>query len=92
MLKVFDRSAWDQQLSFLGGFALPEQWAVFVLDTRYTKNLILLTGFVAALGAGVYLLACRILRVRELSIFSQVWQRISRFKKTTVPATVEHDH
>ena len=92
VLKVFDRSAWDQQLSFRGGFALPEQWAVFVLDTRYTKNLILLTGFVAALGAGVYLLACRILRVRELSIFSQVWQRISRFKKTTVPATVEHDH
>ena len=92
VLKIFDRSAWDQQLSFLGGFALPEQWADFVLDTRYTKNLIILTGFVAALGAGVYLLVCRILRVRELSIFSQVWQRISRFNKPTVPATVEHEH
>ena len=93
VLKVFDRSVWDQQISFLGRFALPEQWADFVLDTRYTKNLIILTGFVAVLGAAVYLFSCRLLRVRELSIFSEVWKRILRFKKTSVPATVEeHEH
>lgn len=93
VLKVFDRSVWDQHLSFLGRFALPEEWAAFVLDTRYTKNLIILTAFVAATGGGVYLLACRLLRVRELSLLSQLWQRLSRFKKPIVPATVEeHEH
>ncbi|MEX2053508.1 MAG: murein biosynthesis integral membrane protein MurJ [Patescibacteria group bacterium] len=93
VLKVFDRSAWDQQLSFLGGFALPEEWSAFVLDTRYTKNLIVLTGFVSAVGAVVYLLVCRLLRVQEISLFPLLWRRIYRFRKTPVPATVEeHEH
>lgn len=93
VLKLFDRSAWDQQISFLGRFALPEQWEDFVLDTRYTKNLIILTGFVAFMGAAVYLLSCWLLRVKEIAIFSQIFQRISRFRKTSVPVTIEeHEH
>ncbi|KRT67776.1 MAG: integral membrane protein MviN, virulence factor [candidate division WWE3 bacterium CSP1-7] len=93
VLKVFDRSAWDRGLSFLGSFALPDEWSAFVLDTRYTKNLIMLTGFVGAVGVGVYLLVCRLLGVRELSIFSQIGRRITRFRKPIVPAAAEeHEH
>jgi putative peptidoglycan lipid II flippase len=93
VLKIFDRSAWDQGLSFLGRFALPEEWSAFVLDTRYAKNLAILTGFVALLGAAVYLFSCWLLKVKEIAIFSQIFQRISRFRKTNVPVAIEeHEH
>lgn len=91
-LKIFDRSAWDKRVSFLGQFTLPEQWNLFVLDTRYTKNLLILTASVALLGALVYLLLCFLFRVRELSIFSQFWHRLPRFGKVHVPVSVEDEH
>lgn len=90
-LKIFDRSAWDARLSFLGQFALPEQWELFVLDTRYTINLLILTAFVALLGGAVYLSLCWALGVRELSIFSQFWRRLPRFGKVRVPTLIEDE-
>uniref|UniRef100_A0A831YZS6 Probable lipid II flippase MurJ n=1 Tax=candidate division WWE3 bacterium TaxID=2053526 RepID=A0A831YZS6_UNCKA len=91
VLKIFDLSAWDKRFSFLEGFTLPEAWNLFVLDTRYTKNLIILTVFVALLGAAIYLLACRVFRVRELSIFARLGRRLPYLGRTRVPATVAED-
>lgn len=79
LLKLFDRSAWDQRLSFLGhlGLKLPTTLDKFVLDTRYTANLIALTFFVGAVGIGIYLLATWFLGVRELKVVVSLVKRLS---------------
>lgn len=78
LLKVLDRSAWDKQLSFLGrfGLALPTTFESFVLDTRYTANLVFLTLFVAGLGGLVYLATTAIFRLPELEYLFGVFQRL----------------
>jgi len=93
MLKIFDRSAWDKNLSFLGKFGLPERFELFILDTRYTASLVVLTALVGVVGILVYLGVCRVLRVEEVKLLSQIWKRILSFPKTKVPApTVEDEH
>lgn len=66
-LKFFDRSNWVKQLSFVGsvvGKNLP--FENFVLDTRYTFNLIILTFVVGFLGISVYLCLSYIFKSEEL--------------------------
>lgn len=77
LLKIFDRSAWDKKLSFLGNFALPTTFDRFVLDTRYTINLIILTLFVAAVGLAVYILLAWLLRVKEFFYIINVFKKLS---------------
>lgn len=78
LLKIFDRSAWDKKLSFLSslGLGLPTTFERFILDTRYTVNLVVLTIAVATIGAAIYLLMVWALRVREFTLIANV---ISRF-------------
>ena len=90
ILKVLDRSAWDPQVSFLGRFALPAEWPSFILDTRYTVNLIILTFEVLLVGALVYLLLCRILKVGELQVLPQIWRRIISPRRVKVLPTVQN--
>lgn len=80
LLKIFDRSAWDKNLSFLGklGLALPTTFDRFVLDTRYVINLIYLTFFVALVGLLVYILLAYILKVEELGILAKSMRRVWR--------------
>lgn len=70
LLKVFDRSAWDKKLSFLGqmGLGLPTTFDKFVLDTRYTTNLIFLTIVVTLIGLSIYLVLAYLLKIEELGI------------------------
>lgn len=72
-LKVLDRSVWDKKLSFLGslGLALPEEFNQFVLDTRYTLNLFLLTAIVGAIGFISYLVLVWLFKVEELSLLTK---------------------
>ncbi len=75
-LKFFDRSNWVKRLSFVGNLAgknLP--FENFVLDTRYTYNLIILTVIVALLGLGVYLLLSYIFKSDELSALVRLIMR-----------------
>src|SRR3972149_11531965 len=53
MLKFFDRSVWVKELSFLGRIDADKYipFQRFVLDTRYTANLLILTMFVLLTGA-----------------------------------------
>jgi putative peptidoglycan lipid II flippase len=88
LLKIFDRSAWDKRLSFLGwiGLRLPTTFDHFVLDTRYTLNLIFLTGFVSLIGLGTYLLLSWLLKVKETEILKKLFGRIKRIK--ALPETI----
>lgn len=78
LLKLFDRSAWDKNLSFLGyfGLVLPTSFDRFVLDTRYTVNLLWLTFLVSFIGGLVYLGLARLLKIEEITIFFRLWQKI----------------
>lgn len=91
LMKIMDRSAWDKRLSFLGKFALPEQYPNFILDTRYTVNLVVLTVLVLVIGALVYLGICRLLRVKEVSILPQILRRIPRLGRAAVPTPMVQD-
>lgn len=76
LLKVLDRSAWDQRLSFLGSLSLPAHFEIFVIDTRYTINLIILTTIVGVIGAVVYLLMVKLLKIEEVEIFAKLLRKL----------------
>ncbi|MCJ7804562.1 murein biosynthesis integral membrane protein MurJ [Patescibacteria group bacterium] len=88
LLKVLDRSAWDKRLSFLHwvGLKLPTSFEYFVLDTRYTLNLILLTVFVASVGFLTYLFLSWLFRVEEVAILKKLIAKLKRPK--TLPETI----
>ncbi|MBI2268004.1 MAG: murein biosynthesis integral membrane protein MurJ [Candidatus Blackburnbacteria bacterium] len=79
LLKVMDRAAWDKKLSFLGqlGLAPPTTFDKFVLDTRYTVNLVILTFLVGLVGLGIYVAVAHVLGVRELGPVLKVVRRVS---------------
>lgn len=82
LLKVFDRSVWDKKLSFLGDFGLrpPTTFDHFILDTRYTGNLMLLTALVGLVGGATFLGLAKVLRVKEVSVFARFFGRLRQFK------------
>jgi len=86
LLKLLDRSAWDKRLSFLGYLTMPERFEYLVLDTRYTVNLIILTLIVVFVGLIVYILAARLMRIKELSLFSDLLRRLPGLRHVKVPA------
>ncbi len=80
-LKLFDRSAWIKELSFLGANNVKNiPFELFVIDTRYTVNLIVLTSMVALTGLLTYILSLVILRSPDVFIFFNLVKRFS-FKK-----------
>lgn len=85
-LKILDRSVWDKKLSFLGrfGLALPVSFDRFVLDTRYTINVLWLTAIVGLIGAISYFCLAKILGIEELTILAR---QLIKFKQPkTIPA------
>ncbi len=78
LLKIFDRSVWVKRLSFLGkietGAFLP--FEKFVLDTRYTINLFILTIMVSLIGMLVYLGLAIILRMDEVWTFFNLIKKV----------------
>ena len=86
-LKLFDRSVWVQKIPILGGVA-PENipFDKFVLDTRYTLSLVLLTGIVTILGFAVYILLSWLARSEELAALIRL---VSRRRVELAPAKKE---
>jgi putative peptidoglycan lipid II flippase len=80
LLKILDRSAWDQRLSFLGklGLALPTSFNLFALDTRYTLNLIIITFLVGLVGIVAYLFLAWLFRLKELFVFLRLLEKIEK--------------
>lgn len=88
-LKFFDRSAWIKSLSFLGTQASANiPFEKFVLDTRYTFNLIILTFLVFVLGSCIYLFLSWLFKSEELTALKGIIPRgramLPIFKKETV--------
>lgn len=83
LLKIFDKSVWIKKLSFLGSVDTPENLAFqgFILDTRYTSNLIILSAFVAIVGVLTYFLVSFILKSNELFYFLNLVKRIFNSRK-----------
>jgi len=71
ILKLFDKSVWVKRLSFLNGVDATRVFPFekFVLDTRYTGNLIILTIMTFFVGAAIYLFLSFLFRVDEVSYF-----------------------
>jgi len=89
LLKVFDRSVWIKRLSFLGRIEIAKEIAFerFVLDTRYTVNLLVLTSFVIAVGVIIYLGVSILLKSKEVWYFFNLVTRIFVKRKVSpIPA------
>jgi len=82
LLKVMDRSVWSKQLSFLryAGLRIPTDFVHFVLDTRYTFNLILLTVFVGAVGFFFYFFLSYLFKVEELALLGKLLTRVKKLE------------
>lgn len=78
LLKLLDRAAWDRKLSFLRhlGIGLPTTFDKFVLDTRYTANLIVVTFLVALLGLLIYLSLAYLLKIEQLKVVYRVLSKL----------------
>lgn len=92
-LKVLDRSVWSKKLSFLGrlSLVLPTSFDKFILDTRYTPNLIYLTVIVGTIGLGIYLLLSWILGLKEIFFLMRIITKVRRFEflKPRIPKEKE---
>jgi len=73
-LKLFDRSVWVKRLSFVIDINAVSNLNLesFVLDTRYTSNLLILTGITACLGLIIYVFVSVLLKSDELAVFWNV--------------------
>ena len=76
-LKVFDRSVWVKRLSFLGNIDVARNipFERFVLDTRYTVNLLILTSAVGFIGLAVYFGISHLFKSNELKVFTNLIKR-----------------
>jgi len=68
ILKIFDRSVWIKRLSFMGSIESAKiiPFETFVLDTRFTVNLLILTIVVVLVGSVAYVGASIALGTREV--------------------------
>lgn len=76
IIRFFDRSVWVKNLSFVGNIQGLD-FEKFVIDTRYTFNLLFLTGLTAITGGLVYLGVSFLLRSGELGDFISLIKRKS---------------
>ncbi|MCL4382878.1 murein biosynthesis integral membrane protein MurJ [Patescibacteria group bacterium] len=88
LLKIFDRSVWIKKLSFLGRLEVMNDFPFekFVLDTRYTLNLLILTTFVILVGVLIYLSLSIIFKSKEVWDFFNLIKRIIIRKVEPIPA------
>lgn len=88
LLKFFDRSVWVKRLSFLSGIEATKTipFERFVLDTRYTVNLLVLTFLVGLIGGLVYLGISVLLKSEQVGSFFGLVKRVFfRRKVTPIP-------
>lgn len=92
LLKIFDRSAWVKKLSFLGIIDTTRSipFERFVLDTRYTANVLVLTALVAAAGLLVYLCISLIVKSDEIWFFFNLVKRMI-IKRKVEPIPVKKE-
>ncbi len=88
LLKIFDRSVWVKRLSFLGRLESTRYFPFerFVLDTRYTINVLALTVLVSLVGLIVYILVALLLQSAEVLVFFNLVKRLfTKRKGVSIP-------
>lgn len=76
LLKFFDKYAWIKRLSFLGSDIVKNiPFEKFVLDTRYTINILILTAIVSAVGTLIYLGVTILLKTEEVISYFNLIKR-----------------
>ena len=87
LLKIFDKSVWVKKLSFLGKIEAAKNLAFerFVLDTRYTSNLVVLTFFVSLVGGLVYILVSILLKSEQVWNFFSLIKRVLGRRIAPIP-------
>jgi len=88
ILKIFDRSVWVKRMSFLTRLEATKTlpFEKFVLDTRYTVNLLILTLFVTIVGFLIYIAVSAILKSPELRVFFNIIKKtVIRKQITPIP-------
>lgn len=86
-LKFFDRSVWVKRLSFVSSINLP--FERFVLDTRYTFNLLILTLVTSGIGILLYIGISYLINSEELALLLNLIRRMIRKKEVVVPSKTE---
>lgn len=83
VLKFFDQSVWVKRLSFIVQIdaAKSLNFQKFVLDTRYTANLLVLTVIVGLLGIMTYFAVSYLFKVKELASFYNLFLRFVNKKE-----------
>lgn len=92
LIKIFDQSVWVKRLSFISELDATRNLAFqkFVLDTRYTVNLLLLTAVVSFIGIVFYILMSIFLRTDEVWVVAKMIKRmIRRGRKVEMPESTE---
>jgi putative peptidoglycan lipid II flippase len=86
ILKIFDKSVWIKRLSFLNGVDVTRNFPFekFMLDTRYTGNVLILTAMTFLAGVIVYILLSLLFRIPEATYF------LSAAKKLIMKRTLPH--
>lgn len=87
ILKFFDRYSWINKLWFVEHIdtSSPIVFERFVLDTRYTVNLLILTFFVFVTGISIYLGTLVVLRSEEVRVFFGLVRRLIRRQVAPIP-------
>lgn len=80
-LKFFDQYAWVKRISFLSKIDSQIQFQNFVLDTRYTLNVLTLTFFVFLAGMLTYGGLLVLLKSEEVTTFYSLIKRFASRKK-----------
>lgn len=79
-LRLMDLYVWQNVRAF-GPITLPPSLQIFILDTRYTVNLIIVTGVAGILGLTVYFGLATLLQVEEVNIVKRALQKASGVRK-----------
>jgi hypothetical protein len=87
ILKIFDRSVWVKRLSFLGSLDSAKYipFEKFVLDTRYTFNLLVLTVLVATVGGAIYIFLSILMKSDQVWTFFNLLKRLLKRRVAPIP-------
>lgn len=88
LLKFFDRWTWIKRITFISKIDIAKNidFERFVLDTRYTANLLILTFIAALVGFLVYLGLAILFRSEEVWNFFNLVRRILIRRVTPIPS------
>jgi len=88
IIKFFDRAVWIKQLSFIGTIDPNLDFQSFVVDTRFTGNLLALTVITAAIGMVVYISVSWLLKSQELATLFSILKHRSFSLPKSEPESV----